>query len=59
MEIEKQAKELVETIQKANSLITLLHSQGVEIRMTWKDADSKGPPNISLWRVTQSVDYLK
>lgn len=57
--ITKKVEELSKHVENINQIMSELHDDNVEIRISYKDATTDKPPQIDLWRVIEHVDYLK
>lgn len=58
IEILNSITELQNCVNEVNRIIAELHEHSVEIRISYNEAKSKEPANISLWKATEHVDYL-
>ena len=57
--IANKVEELIKHVEDINQIMSELHDNNVEVRISYKESAKGEPAQISLWRVIEHVDYLK
>lgn len=58
-DIGQQIEKIKTALETINLLIAELHTNNVEIRITYKESSNGEPPKLDLWKAIAHVDYLK
>ena len=58
-DIGQQIENMKAALETINLLMAELHTNNVEIRITYKEPNNGEPPKLDLWKAIAHVDYLK